>query len=259
MAVEPRLAYVLAADVGNTHVTLGAVRGDQVYVSRKLATVDLSGLNQALVEMWEVMDRPRRLVAASVNQPALDALKAAAMTVLEEPVSVVGEDIPLPIQTSLDEQVKIGTDRLCCAAAAYARLQQACVVVDLGTAVTVDCVDDGGKFIGGAILPGMKMQAVALHRGTAQLPEVEPVQPDWVFGRNTTEAIVGGIVYGVRGAVRAIVEAYATELCKWPLVITTGGDAELFGRDGELVQAIVPDLCLMGISLAFYQSLLPTD
>jgi type III pantothenate kinase len=248
----------LAADVGNTRIALGAVRGEEVYVCRELATSDLEHLPAVLSELWEAMDKPRRIVACSVNPAALETLKAAAVA-LEEPVAVIGDDIPLPIATALGEPEKIGTDRLCCAAAAFQRLGQACVVVDAGTAVTIDCVSDEGVFLGGAILPGMKMQAAALHAGAAQLPAVELTDPSWVFGGNTAEAITGGIVYGLRGAVRERVEAYATELRKWPLVILTGGDAELLGMDKGIVQAVVPQLCLIGIAGGFYHSLLGRD
>lgn len=259
MAKKPRLATVLALDIGNTHVTVGTVRGEEVYSLHKLPADNLEALPALLAELWDAMDKPRRIVASSVNPAALERVRAAALAALEEPLAVVGEDVAVPLQTALKEPEKVGVDRLCAAAAAYGRLQQACVVVDLGTAVTIDCVDDEGIFRGGAILPGMHMQAAALHRSTAQLPEVVLRDPDWVFGRNTEEAIVGGIVYGVRGAVRERVEAYATELGQWPLVIFTGGDAELMKMEEGFVQATVPGLCLLGIALAFYGSLVSDE
>jgi len=133
---------------------------------------------------------------------------------------------------------------------AHFRLETACVVADFGTAITIDCVNDEGVFLGGAILPGLSMGAAALAAGTERLPEVAPAAPDWVFGRDTREAIVGGLVYGARGALRELAEAYATALGRWPPVIATGGDAELVCKGSEIVQAIVPDLCLMGVALA---------
>jgi len=171
----------------------------------------------------------------------------------------VGRDLPLPAATRLPEPRKIGVDRLCAAAAAFDRLGTACVVADFGTAITIDCVDDEGLFLGGAILPGLHMSAGALARDTAQLPVTEPVNPDWVFGRNTQEAIAGGLVFGARGALRELVESYATALGHWPLVIVTGGDAHLICPDpnaSELVQAIVPDLVLRGAAIAYYRTLL---
>ena len=257
MALKPRMANVLALDVGNTHVTVGAVRGEAVYVQRKVGVQSLDELPAVLQQVWDAMAKPRRVVACSVNAPVLERVKAAVQEALDEPVAVIGRDVPLPIVTALEEPEKVGTDRLCCAAAAYGRLQQACVIVDVGTAVTIDCVNDEGVFLGGSILPGLAMQAAALHEGTEQLPEVTIGEPEWVFGGNTEQAIVGGIVYGVRGAIRERVEAYANELNKWPLVICTGGDAGLIKLEEGFVQATVQGLCLIGIARAFYQSLLP--
>ncbi len=259
MVLEPQLAYVLAADVGNTNITLACVRGDQVYVVQKVPADAPDALPAVLKELWEAMTAPRRLAACSVNPEALERLKAAAKATLDEPVAVVGEDIPLPLESDLPEPGKIGPDRLCAAAAAFARLERACVVVDCGTAITIDCVNADGLFIGGAILPGLALQATALHDQTALLPEVELREPEWVFGRNTTEAIITGIIRGARGAVREIVELYAAELKSWPLVIVTGGDAKRIGFDPGIAQAIVPELCLLGVARAFYQSLLPAE
>ncbi len=105
------------------------------------------------------------------------------------------------------------------------------MVADFGTAITIDCVNDEGVFQGGAILPGLDMAAKSLQAGTAQLPLVELSNPDWVFGKDTRQAIVGGLVYGARGALRELVETYATELGHWPVVILTGGDAALVCGD----------------------------
>jgi len=248
-------ACVLAADIGNTLISLGVVQGEQASALESVALDDLARLRTLVEEMWAAMAKPRRVVACSVNPPALEAFKSLTFDAIDEPVAVVGDDIPLPIPTDLPHPEQIGVDRLCCAAAAYGRLQQACVIVDLGSAITVDCVDGDGVFRGGAILPGMRMQAQALHEGTARLPLVDPAEPAGVFGADTTQAILSGIVAGVRSAVRGLVEGYATELNAWPVVVTTGGDAALFGNPEQIVQTQAPPLCLLGIARALYQSL----
>lgn len=257
-----KLAYVLAADVGNSRIALGCVQGDQVYAAQRVALDEPDRLGEALRGLWEAMEAPRRVVACSVNPAALAKFEQAVNDVLGQKVAVVGRDIPLPLETALAEPEKIGVDRLCCATAAYVRLEGPCVVADFGTAITIDYVDENGQFQGGAILPGLRMQAGSLHAGTAQLPAVELRCPDWVFGRNTHEAIVGGVVLGARGALRGLVESYAVHVGSWPPVICTGGDAELvvgqMVQEG-FVQAVVPNLSLMGVALAFYKSLLPAD
>ena len=250
---------VLACDVGNSTIRLATVRGDDVSEVVAVRVGELASLAEPLLAMWSSDAGPREIAASSVNATALKAVEAAAAEALGRETLVVGRDLPLPLETDLDKPRSAGADRLCCAAAAFDRLGTACVVADFGTAITIDCVNDEGVFLGGAILPGLAMSAKALYDSTDQLPHVELARPDWTFGKDTTRAIVGGLVNGARGALRHFVEAYATELKHWPAVIATGGDAELICDDtatGGLVGAIVPDLALRGVAMAYYRSLL---
>ncbi len=250
---------VLACDVGNTSIHLTAICGETVSEVRNFRIGELSDLGDTLQAMWNDMPNPRKLVACSVNPSGLKALEAAAEESIHQPVLVVGRELPLPIDTDLPNPAGVGADRLCAAVAAFDRLGVACVVADFGTAITIDCVNENGVFVGGAILPGLSMSADSLQQRTAQLPRVELAMPNWTFGKDTQQAIVGGLVIGARGALRELVEAYATALGHWPLVIITGGDAKLICPDpneSELVQAIVPDLVLRGAALAYYRSLL---
>jgi type III pantothenate kinase len=254
-----QIPHVLACDVGNSAVKIAHVHGEQCTGVTSFRVGELAALGAALKELWDTMPPGRKLVAASVNPAALKALEAAAMEHMKTPVLVVGRELPLPMPTELAHPEQVGVDRLCAAVAAYDHLGAACVVGDFGTAITIDCVSPEGVFKGGAIMPGLSMSARALHEHTAQLPEVELAPPDWVYGRDTRQAIVGGLVHGARGALRELVEAYATDLGVWPVVIITGGDAKLIAPDAsesELVQAIVPDLTLRGVAIAYYRTLL---
>lgn len=262
MTEEAQIPAVLACNCGNTNISFAHVQGETVTPLRRFRLGELNSLGATLAELWDRMPEPKKVVAASVNAAALKALEAAAAETLQQDVLVVGRDLPLPMETSLADPGAIGVDRLCCAAAAFDHLGVACVVADFGTAITIDCVSDEGVFLGGAILPGLRASASVLHTATDQLPEVELTDPTWVYGANTTEAIIGGIVYGARGALRERVEAYATELGSWPTVILTGGDARRVcphpGEEG-LVQAVVDDLHLRGVAIAYYKSLLRSE
>ena len=250
---------VLACDIGNSSIHFAHVKGDAVTPVHACRIGELSGLGKSLSELWNQIPSPRKIVAASVNPAGLKALEAAALEHLHEPVLVIGRDLPLPIDTDLPDPQRIGIDRLCAAVAAFDRLGTACVVADFGTAITIDCVNDAGVFLGGAIMPGLSMGAAGLQANTAQLPRVELKNPDWIYGKNTQEAIIGGLVYGARGALQHFVEAYATQLQHWPTVIITGGDAHLICPDPSesgLVQAVVPDLVIRGVAAAYYRTLL---
>jgi type III pantothenate kinase len=257
--IASRIPSVLALDVGNTAVHFAHVHGQDVTPMRTLPLADAASLENELRRLWETIPPPRKLVASSVNPRGLPIVEEAARRATGEAPLVVGRDLPLPMGTLLPDPRRVGTDRICAAVAAFDQIGAACVVADFGTAATIDCVNAEGKFMGGAILPGAAMGARGLHEHTSQLPLVEPAEPDWVYGRDTKEAIIGGIVFGLRGALRELVETYATDLGQWPVVILTGGDARLICRDpsqSELVQAVVPDLVLRGVAIAYYKTLL---
>jgi len=158
--------------------------------------------------------------------------------------------VNVPIGRQLDPESLVGVDRLLNAAAAYDTAKQACVVVDAGTAVTIDFVDGEGTFHGGAILPGVRMMLQALDEKTAQLPEVGFKPPAEAIGHNTAEAMLTGVFHGVRGAVRELTEKYAEQYGAYPRVIATGGDAPALFEGYELVEDIVPELTLQGLSVA---------
>jgi type III pantothenate kinase len=254
-----QIPSVLAADVGNSAIHLAIIQGNDVSDVHVLRGGELGRLGERLAQLWQEMSGPRKVVAASVNGGHLAALEEAARQAIGQDVLVIGRDLPLPIDADVPDPSRIGVDRLCCAVAAYDRLGAACVVADFGTAITIDCVSDKGVFLGGAILPGLRMGAAALNSNTAQLPLVEPSEPSWVFGKDTHQAIAGGLVLGARGALRELVERYANFLNHWPTVVVTGGDAALVCPDpqqDDLVQAVVPDLALRGVAAAYYRTLL---
>src|SRR5262249_25738093 len=134
-----------------------------------------------------------------------------------------------------------------------------CVVASFGTATTVDCINEEGVFMGGAILPGLAMQARSLYEGTDALPHVEITSPDTVFGASTEQAIQNGIVYGAVGALREITERYATVLNAWPQLVVTGGNSQLVRQHADFIDNIVPDLCIRGIALAHRKHFAPLE
>lgn len=250
IAVEPADA-LLAIDIGNTRIGLGIWDSDGLHDIRRVPVAQPEQWEAALAETWSAIDSRRRaVVLASVNPRSADRVQELAENVSGVAALRVREDIPLPLPLDVDRPEEVGVDRACSAAAAYDRLAGACAIASFGTAVTVDCVSAEGRFLGGAILPGFDLCCAALHSGTAQLPRVAPAAPVGVFGRNTRDAIVNGVTYAMVGALREIVERFATELREWPHLVLTGGNAALVAEQVDFVDSVVPDLCLMGIALA---------
>jgi type III pantothenate kinase len=199
--------------------------------------------------------KPTAVVIGSVVPKALKKACSYVSERLDYDALVVGTTIPLPMDVGVDDAKAIGVDRVCAAAAAYDKLQTACVVVDFGSAVTVDLVDDEGLLVGGAILPGLEMQLRALHDYTAALPEAPPGLPELPYGRNTVEAMQAGVGRGLAGAVRWLVEGYAVSLNRWPQVVATGGDLPLLQPHCDFLDTPVRDLTLRGLGIAYTKHL----
>jgi type III pantothenate kinase len=240
---------ILAISIGNTNIQAGVYIDGQLSETLIVRVGDVQTRQVTLQQAW---DRIKDLtgaavVVASVNPPAASGVVGWASEALKTQVYRTEIDLEIPVGRQLDDDTIVGEDRLLAAAAAYAVLKQAVVVVDVGTAITVDFVDGAGTFHGGAIAPGARMMLKALKSGTAQLPDVELAKPAEPIGHNTADAMLSGVFYGIRGMVRELVEQYAETAGSFPMVVATGGDAKLLFEDFDLVDRIVPELVLQGI------------
>jgi type III pantothenate kinase len=251
---------LIAISVGNSRTQFGQFAGTDLRQQQHLDNTDVPAIIQQVVHMRGQTDEPKTLMLASVNEAVAGQLDAALRDQLSTEIYHVGDDIPIPVGRQLDPETITGVDRLLNAWAAWGSIRQACIVIDAGTAITVDFVDGEGTFQGGAIMPGAAMQLQALHEQTAALPELRFNAPDKTdaFGRSTSQAMLKGVYHGIRGGIQRLVEQYAEQYGAFPQVIATGGDAEKLFEGDELIQTIVPDLTLRGIATAA-QHALATD
>lgn len=249
----PAVDALLAIDIGNSRIGLGVWDEDGVHDVQRVAVAQPAAWSPALRRVWAATSAAERraVVIGSVAPDQTRRLRPLIEEVCGVEPRCVRDDLPLPLPLEIDNPDEIGVDRVCSAAAAYEHIGGACAVASFGTATTIDCVSREGVFLGGTILPGLEMACDVLHDRTAQLPRVKPAEPRSPFGRNTAEAIIGGVSYAAVGALREIVERFATELCEWPHLVVTGGNAALVSQLADFVDAVVPDLCLMGIALAY--------
>ncbi len=235
---------LLAIAIGNTRTRMGLMDSGEPSRTRTLENADVGALAAAARELAE----GAAPVIASVNDPVADAL-ASALEAAGAPPRRIGRDVPIRMQHTLDDASTLGQDRALNALGAYSVAEQACVVVDVGTAVSVDFVDGRGTFHGGVIAPGLNMMLRALHEQTAALPSLRYEPPDpgrGPFGRDTAHAMQLGVSGAVRGLVRYVAEQYADEYDGYPQIIATGGDMGVLEGDG-LIEHFVPDLQLVGI------------
>ena len=243
---------IIATSVGNTRTQLAAFVDESITNIQRVDNDAPDQLHAVLLELNALMEdvEDPAVLIASVNDEVADAVEKRVNSVVHYPVIRIERDLNVPVGRRLDPESIVGDDRLLNAAAAFDRTKQACIVVDAGTAITVDFVDGEGTFHGGAILPGAQMMLDSMHQGTDQLPELEFVPPAEPIGHNTIQAMLSGVFHGIRGAIRGLAEAYAMKYGAYPTIIATGGDAEVLFKDDEFVEQIVPEISLLGLAIA---------
>jgi type III pantothenate kinase len=253
---------LLAIDIGNTNLRLGTVRDGSLGATRRAATQptatpdEVQVLLDALLGLDGLRLEEARAIALASTVPAAAAAVEAVAGRLSIPcVTASAVTIPLPVR--VERPADVGPDRLVNAYAAAHLHGTPAVVVDCGTATTIDAVDHTGAFVGGAIAPGLEMGLEALAARTARLPLVEPRLPDGPIGRDTAAAIRAGTVLGHRVMIEGLVARIRRELATGAgiaphdvRVVLTGGLAALpWARTIEGVDAIDPDLTLRGLVL----------
>jgi type III pantothenate kinase len=243
---------LLALGVGNSRLAVGVFAAGELRQVTRLSLAENGQWPDAILKAWAAAsDAAAPVVAASVNQQINSKIETVIKDVTGHSVQWIGREIDVPIEVATQNPSQTGIDRILNVAAAYEQMEKACIVVDAGTAVTVDCCNDKGEFLGGAIVPGVKMMLDSLAEKTAGIGRVEFAVPAGSPGDSTQTAISQGIYFAIRGLVREVAENFAEQLGQWPEIIATGGDAKQLFEGWELIHAIAPDLGLYGIALAY--------
>ena len=243
---------LIVISAGNSRIAVGTFASGELLFSRRIPVADRAGFEPLIAEaLTHVPGGECDVVGASVNSAAIEGIEHAVQQATGHEVQWVGREIGLPVEVKTENPKQTGVDRVLVTAAAFEQMGKPCVVVDAGTAITVNCCDERGALVGGAIAPGAALMLGAMHANTSKLPNVALAKPEGMIGNGTEQAMLHGVFYAARGLVNEVVENYAVQLGTWPDIICTGGDAELLFGGWELVHAVSPDLLLYGIALAY--------
>lgn len=249
----------IVIDAGNSETTIGVCH-DLSVVERWRITTEASRtpdeihLTLSALLATARKGRPHITGAAigSVVPSLTGALAEACERIAGAPPVVVDGKSKLPIRLDVDEPLTVGADRIINTLAASRLHRRDCIVVDLGTATTFDCITADGTFLGGVIAPGVQIAAESLFRRTSKLAATELIPPKRVIGTRTEECIRAGVVLGaadlIDGLVRRIRKEWPNP--KAPMVIATGGLATRFAALCESFDRVEPDLTLVGLAMA---------
>lgn len=248
---------LLAIDVGNTNTVFALHDGAAFIAEWRCNTESVRTADQYFVWLSELMrhkgldSRTISDVVISNTAPAtLFNLRVLCDRYFETRPLVVGKpECRLPVEIRVDNPAEVGADRLVNTIAAHDRYGGNLIVVDFGTATTLDVVAEDGAYIGGAIAPGINLSLDALHSAAAHLPRIDVTMPPQVLGRNTVHCMQTGIYWGYIGLIEGISRRIADERNTTMRVIATGGLSPLFARGSDMIEKFDADLTMHGLVL----------
>jgi type III pantothenate kinase len=249
---------LLAIDTGNTQTVIGLFSDRELVDHWRIATVaertsdELALMIQQFLGFHGFSFDPQVTgVAIASGVPRVTvALREMTERYFGFSALVLEPGVRTGMPVLYDEPRNVGADRIANAVGAYDLYGGPSIVVDFGTANTVDAVSEKGEYLGGAIFPGIEISLDALFARAAALRRVELVPPKNVIGKSTIEAIQSGAVYGFSGQVDAIVDRFQAELGECT-VVSTGGLAELIVPFSRTVQHYEPWLTLQGLRIVY--------
>ena len=245
---------LLALDVGNTNVTIGAFQGERLAGRWRLRTI-----REQTADEWGILLR-NLFSLSSLDLSSVDGvIISSVVPAVDQPLEAMAQRYfsrrPLFVSTALDLGLpirydnprEVGADRLANAVAALRNYGGPVVAVDLGTTINFDIVSTSGEFLGGVICPGVGMSISGLVAQTARLPMVDFREPEKLIGSNTVGSITSGLYYGFIGMIDGVLERLASELGQGLKAVATGGQGQMIVRSSRWVKIYDEDLTLHGL------------
>ena len=247
---------LLAIDIGNTNIVLGLYKERSLVTHWRLftqaeRTADEYGviISHLVASEGFRRDEIHAIVASCVVPPMVSVTQELALKFFKIDPLMVGPGIKTGMPILYDSPKDVGADRIVNGIAAYEKYRSACIVVDFGTATTVDYISKKGEYIGGAIAPGLLISLEALVQRASKLPRIEIVKPKEIVGKNTVHSIQSGIFYGYVGLVDGIVRRIQKENAVQAKVVATGGLAPLVASECSSISEVDEFLTLEGLRI----------
>lgn len=250
---------ILTLDVGNTNMTGGVFKDDEIVATFRMTTkiprtsdeygmVLFNLLSQNQINPAEIEDA----IICSVVPDVMHSLASAIIKYLNIKPIIVGPDIETGLRISLPNPKQVGADRIVDAVAAYELYGGPVLVMDYGTATTYDLVNAEGVFVGGITAPGIAISAKALWEDAAKLPKIEIAKPEHVIGNDTISSMQSGLVYGQIGQAEYLVKKVKEESGMENIkVVATGGLGRIISESTDAIDIYDANLTLKGIYLVY--------
>lgn len=221
---------LLAIDIGNTNVTLGAYDDTALAFTARLATNGRMTADQYAIEIKNVLSlhgleyqNIEDCIIASVVPTVGNAISRAVSMLCDIVPLELGPGIKTGLNIKIDNPAQLGADLVAGAVGAISEYTLPCIVIDMGTATTISVINSKGQFLGGAIAAGVRLTLKALSENTSQLPSINISAPNSVIGTNTVDCMRSGLVFGAAAMIDGLIEKMTLELDEIPTIVATGG------------------------------------
>lgn len=247
---------LLIIDIGNTSIMFG-IYNDKVlkekFTIKSHKTITADDLGLSIIQYLGLFNLTKHdfkaVVIASVVPQLTKTLEAAIIDYLEIPIYTIGQALKIDLDTSKYSS-QAGMDRLINVYGGVKKYGNQLIIIDIGTALTIDVANDNGAFIGGVIFPGIHSLNQALSKDTAKLPIVDLRTPTQIIGNTTEDCILSGVYFGYIYAIDGMIEKMKAELPYSVTVIATGGYSSLL-KDCKNINIFDENLTLEGIRLVY--------
>jgi type III pantothenate kinase len=252
---------LLAIDIGNTNILIGGIRDNKIMFKARIATdrtrtsdqygVEIKNMIEALgYRISDISD----CIISSVVPPVFNSVCTGVIKIIGKQPMVVGPGLKTGLNIHVDVPSQVGSDRIVIAVAALAEYKAPLILIDMGTATTIEVVEPENLYLGGVIFPGVKVSLDALTSRAAQLPGISLDQPKQVIGKNTIDCMRSGTMYGNAAMIDGIVDRIEEELGHSSTLIATGGLAQFITPLCKRKVIVEKDLLLKGLNLLYQKN-----
>ena len=253
---------IMAVDIGNTHIKMGAWDEDSLVFVSRLQTNLLRTRDEYAIDLLNIL----RLQECNSTQfdgaiissvvPALSRTvqEAVGEVVQTKRIYLVGPGLKTGLDIKIDDPATLGSDMVCAAVAALHKFTMPCIIISMGTATAVFALDKDGAFLGGSVCAGVNISLEALSRRTAQLPLISLEEPGNVIGTNTVDSIKSGVIYGTAGMLDSMVERFEAEIGPVKTIVACGGHARHIVPHCRREVILEEQLVLEGLRLIYHKN-----
>ncbi|MCT6926126.1 type III pantothenate kinase [Metasolibacillus sp.] len=254
---------ILVMDAGNTNIIFGIYDNHQLLQNWRIVTERSKTEDEYAMQLKAFFshegisfEQIEGIIISSVVPPIMFALQRMCEKYFHIKPLIVGPGVKTGLNIKYENPREVGADRIVNAVAALTEYGtgRPIILVDFGTANTYCYLNEKGDYMGGAIAPGIAISTEALYTRASKLPRIEIARPSQIVGKNTIAAMQAGIVYGFIGQVEGIVSRMKQQSKEEPLVIGTGGFAELIANETQLIDIVDPFLTLKGLYILYQRN-----